>query len=92
MQSKAHQIIINSCPASGIERIKDAIKFIEASRMNDMTNKDILEFLDNFKNRTQANIIKQIIKFEDSLIVYGEYWAVQYLGQDNFKYLTGDKL
>ena len=67
MKSIAHQLLINEVHnEANLERITNAIELIEASRLNCMTDKDIITLLENFKNRTQANVITQIIQFEDS--------------------------
>ena len=82
MQSKSNQILINSCSEFNLERIKNAIEFIEASRINDVSDEHTIAYMKHFKDKkegakhyTQAKVITQIIQFED-----------------NFKYLTGDKL
>jgi hypothetical protein len=67
IKSIAFQLVINEVHnEDNRERIDNAIEFIEASRLNDMTDEDIIAFLEHFKDRTQSEVIKQLIQFEES--------------------------
>ena len=67
IKSIAFQLIINEVHnEDNRERVDNAIELIEASRLNDMTDEDIISLLENFKDRTQSEVIKQIIQFEES--------------------------
>jgi hypothetical protein len=69
MKNKAFAILLNLCERHASNqgrRIKDAIAFIEASRLNSMTNEDIHAFLDHFKDREQSKVIMHIMQFEES--------------------------
>ena len=43
------------------ERIDSAMKFIEASHINDMTNQDIIDFVSNFPNNAQSKLVKDLV-------------------------------
>jgi len=67
IKSIACQILVSEVHnADNLERVTNAIELIEASRLNCMTDEDIIALLENFKDRTQAKVITQIIQFEDS--------------------------
>jgi len=67
IKSVAFQLLINEVNGEdNLERINNAIELIEASRLNEMTDEDIIALLENFKNKTQSEVIKQIIQFEES--------------------------
>ena len=83
MKSKAIQILLNLFQMAPIksssynskkqvQRIKDGVAFIEASRLNGMKDEDIHAFLDHFKDRKQSKIIYHILKFEETLNILTE--------------------
>ena len=43
------------------ERLDSAMKFIEASHINDMTNQDIIDFVSNFPNNAQSKLVKDLV-------------------------------
>ena len=66
--SRAGKMLVSEIHnADKLERVTNAIEFIEASKRNDMNDKDIITFVDTYcKDELQAAIIQGIIIFEET--------------------------
>ena len=66
--TKAGKFIVHSCNKGELkERVHNAYKLIEVSRLNDMDDEQIIELTANFMpDKHQATIVKAIITYEEN--------------------------